>query len=97
MEERSSSEDAHQKGADGGDARAESGVEKGFRWQKAGKADIWAVGEACAALGHGRARQTARGGKIGWWLLLRGSGGQQRGGGSASGDATRRGACGAWL
>jgi hypothetical protein len=97
MEERSSSEDAHQKGADGGDARAESGVEKGFRWRKAGKADIWAVGEACAALGRGRARQTARGGKNRLVAPFKGQWGTAERGGSGSGDATRRGARGAWL
>jgi hypothetical protein len=31
IEEWSSSEGAHRKGADGGDARAKSGTEKGFR------------------------------------------------------------------
>jgi hypothetical protein len=84
MEERSNSEGAHRKGADDGDARAESGTEKGFRWWKAGEVDAWAMGEACAALGCGRARRTVRGGRKrstgGRWLLLRGGGGQQRGG-----------------
>jgi hypothetical protein len=53
IEERSSSEGAHRKGADGGDARMESGAEEGLRWWKAGEVDAWAVGEACASLGHG--------------------------------------------
>jgi hypothetical protein len=38
------SEGAHRKGADSGDARAESGAEEGLRWWKAGEADAWAVG-----------------------------------------------------
>jgi hypothetical protein len=41
-----------------------------------------------------RGRKRSAGGR---WLLLGGGGGQQRGGGSGSGDATRRGARGAWL
>jgi hypothetical protein len=32
IEELSNSEDAHQKGVDGGDARTESGAEEGLRW-----------------------------------------------------------------
>jgi hypothetical protein len=56
IEERSSSEGAHKKGADDGDARTEFGVKEGLRWQKVGEADAWAVGEACAALGRGHAR-----------------------------------------
>jgi hypothetical protein len=61
IEEWSSSEGTHRKGADGGDARAESDVEKGFwRW-KTGEVDTWAMGEACVALGRGRTRQMVRG------------------------------------
>jgi hypothetical protein len=56
-------EGAHRKGADGGDARTESGMEEGLRWREAGKVDVWAVGEECAALGRGRTRRTARGGE----------------------------------
>jgi hypothetical protein len=39
IEERSSSESSHQKGADGGDARTESDVEEGLQWWEAGEAD----------------------------------------------------------
>jgi hypothetical protein len=63
IEERSSSEGAQRKGADGGDARTESGVEEGLRWWKAGDVDTWVVGEACATLGRGRARRMACGGE----------------------------------
>jgi hypothetical protein len=56
IEEWSSSEGTHQKGADGGDAQTESDVEDGLRWREAGEADAWAVGDECAALGHGRTR-----------------------------------------
>jgi hypothetical protein len=98
MEERSSSEGAHRKGVDGGDAQAEFSVEKGFRWWKVGKADVWAVGEACAALGRGRARQMVRGGKNRLVAPFKGRWGTtERGGGSGSRDATRHGARGAWL
>jgi hypothetical protein len=44
IEEWSSSEGAHRKGADGGDTRTESGVEEGLRFQKTGKVDAWAMG-----------------------------------------------------
>jgi hypothetical protein len=46
IEEWSSSEGAHQRGggADGGDARTESGVEEGLRWRKTGEEDAWAMG-----------------------------------------------------
>jgi hypothetical protein len=60
IEERSSSEGAHRKGADGGDARTESGEEEGLWWWEAGEADAWAVGEECATLRQGR---TTRGGE----------------------------------
>jgi hypothetical protein len=63
IEEWSSSEGAHRKGADGGDARTESGAEEGLQQRKASETDAWAVGEACASLGHGRTRRTARGGE----------------------------------
>jgi hypothetical protein len=48
------------------------------------------VGEACAALGRGRARQTTRGGKkkIGRWLGFKGSG---REGGAGVDAAWRQG------
>jgi hypothetical protein len=68
IEEWSSSEGAHRKGADGGDARAKSGTEKGFRRQKTGELDTWAMGEACV-LRHGRTRRTTHGGeKFGRWV-----------------------------
>jgi hypothetical protein len=50
-------------GADGGDARTESGVEEGLRWQKTSEVDAWAMGNQYAALGHGRTRPTARRGE----------------------------------
>jgi hypothetical protein len=56
IEEWSSSEGAHRKGADDGDARAGSGAEEGLRWREAGEADAWVVGDECAALGRGRKR-----------------------------------------
>jgi hypothetical protein len=56
IEEWGSSEGTHQKGVDGGDARAESSTEDGLRWRKASKTDAWAVGDECAALGSGRTR-----------------------------------------
>jgi hypothetical protein len=34
----------HRRGADGGDARTESGVEEGLRWRKTGEEDTWAMG-----------------------------------------------------
>jgi hypothetical protein len=64
-----SSEGTHQKGAHGGDARAGSGAEEGLRWQEAGEADAWAVGDECAVLERGRTRRTAHGGeKFGRWV-----------------------------
>jgi hypothetical protein len=63
IEEWCSSEGAHRKGADSGDARAGSDVEEGLRWWEAGEADAWAVGDECAALGNGRTRRTTRGGE----------------------------------
>jgi hypothetical protein len=58
IEEWSSSEGAHRKGADGGDARAGSGAREGLWWWEAGEGDAWAVGDECAALGHGWTRRT---------------------------------------
>jgi hypothetical protein len=74
IEEWSSSE-----GADGGDARTESGAEEGLRWWKTGEVDAWAMGSVCGAR-RGRTRQTTCGGrkKVGRWLLLRGA--TERGG-----------------
>jgi hypothetical protein len=63
IEEWSSSEGAHRRGADGGDARTESDAEEGLRWRKVGEADSWVVGEACASLGRGWVRRTAREGE----------------------------------
>jgi hypothetical protein len=39
-----SSAGAHRRGADGGDARTESGVEEGLRWRKTDEEDAWAMG-----------------------------------------------------
>jgi hypothetical protein len=100
IEERSSSEGAHRKGADGGDARTESDAEEGLRWWEAGEADAWAVGDEHAALGCGRMRRTVWQGKnrsAGGGSLLRGSGGQQRGGVRQGGCHAVRGWRGAWL
>jgi hypothetical protein len=45
IEEWSSSEGAHRReGADGSDARMESGVGEGLRWWKTGEEDAWAMG-----------------------------------------------------
>jgi hypothetical protein len=67
IEEWSSSEGAHRKGVDGGDARIESSAEEGLRRWKASEADAWVVGDECAALGRGQTRRTARGGeKFDW-------------------------------
>jgi hypothetical protein len=74
-----SSEGTHQKGAHGGDARAGSGAEEGLRWQEAGEADAWAVGDECAVLGRGRGRKIR---PVGGDFVLKGSGGEggRRGG-----------------
>jgi hypothetical protein len=61
LKEKSWSEGSSPEGADGGDARTESGTEEGLQRWKTSEADAWMVGEACAALGRGRARQMARG------------------------------------
>jgi hypothetical protein len=42
IEEWSSSE-----GADGGDARTESGAEEGLRWCKTGEVNAWVMGSVC--------------------------------------------------
>jgi hypothetical protein len=42
IEEWSSSEGAHRRGADGGDARTESSVGEGLRWRKTDEEDAWA-------------------------------------------------------
>jgi hypothetical protein len=93
IEEWSSSEGAHRKGADGGDARTESGAEEGLQQRKASETDAWAVGEACASLGRGRTRRTARGGEKDRLVApFKGRRGiAERGGGSGSGDAPRCG------
>jgi hypothetical protein len=44
IEEWSSSEGAHRRGADDGDARTESSAEEGLRWRKTGEEDVWAMG-----------------------------------------------------
>jgi hypothetical protein len=44
IEEWSSSEGAHRRGADGGDARTESSVGEGLRWRKTDEEDAWAMG-----------------------------------------------------
>jgi hypothetical protein len=58
----------------------------------ADEADAGAVGEESAALGRGRTRRTAWGGRsVDGGSLLKGVAGDNReGGGSGSGDATRR-------
>jgi hypothetical protein len=45
IEEWSSSEGAHWKGIDGGDARVVYGTEEGLWWREAGEAGTWAVGD----------------------------------------------------
>jgi hypothetical protein len=45
LRERAAQRGAHRRGANGGDARTESGAEEGLQWQKAGEADGWAVGK----------------------------------------------------
>jgi hypothetical protein len=44
IEKWSSSEGRSPEGVDGGDARTESGVEEGLRWQKISEVDAWAMG-----------------------------------------------------
>jgi hypothetical protein len=74
-----------------GDARTEFGAEEGLRWRKAGKADAWAVGEACAMLGRGWTRRTTREGEENRPVaIFKGRQGTAERGGSNSGDATRR-------
>jgi hypothetical protein len=76
-------------GADDGNARTESGVEKGLQWWKTGDVDAWAMGDECAVLGHGWTRQTAcrerkfsAGGRR---LCFKGSDGEGAGGEGAGG------------
>jgi hypothetical protein len=86
IEERSSSEGTHRKGADDGDARTESAAEEGLRWREAGEADAWAVGDECATLGQGGRDERHEGEKNsadGRWLHFKGErwgGGPRRGG-----------------
>jgi hypothetical protein len=47
IEEWSSSEGALTGGANGGDARMESGAEEGLRWWKIGEVDAWEMGSVC--------------------------------------------------
>jgi hypothetical protein len=44
IEEWGSSEGAHRRGADNGDARTESGAEEGLWWWKTGEEDAWVMG-----------------------------------------------------
>jgi hypothetical protein len=62
-EEWSSSEGAHRRGVDGGDARTESGAEEGLWSQKTGEVDTLAMGDEGALLVHGRMRRTTCGGE----------------------------------
>jgi hypothetical protein len=99
LREKAARRGAHRKGEDNGDARTEFGTEEGLQWWKTRRGGRLGGGEACAALGRGRARQTACGEKNsagGRWLGLRVAwdNGER---GSGSGDVTRRRARGAWL
>jgi hypothetical protein len=71
-------------GMDSGDARTKSGMEEGLRWRKTDEVDAWVMGDECTALGHGRTRQTARGGENFWSAsdgsILRGAAGRGPGG-----------------
>jgi hypothetical protein len=92
-------------GADDGNARTESGMEKGLQWWKTGDVDAWAMGDECAVLGHGWTRQTAcrerkfsAGGRR---LCFKGSDGEGAGGEGAGGVGaawrqSRRERGGAW-
>jgi hypothetical protein len=74
LREKAARRGAHRKGADSGDAQTESGTEEGLQWRKTRRGGRLGGGEACAALGRGRARQTARGEKNSAgdrWLGLR--------------------------
>jgi hypothetical protein len=84
IEEWSSSEGAHRKGVDGGDARIESGAEEGLRRWKASEADAWVVGgRVCSTRAWTDETNDARGRKIrqvGSGSVLKGSGGEGPGG-----------------
>jgi hypothetical protein len=96
IKERSSSEGAHQKGADDGDARMESGIEEGLRWTPG----RWGKRVRCSGLDGRDERRGGRGGSIGErWLPFKGVAGDNRErGGCGNRDATRHGGGrGAWL
>jgi hypothetical protein len=76
-----SSEGAHRRGADGGNARTESSAEGEAPAAESRRSGRLGDGDACSALGHGRARQTAR----------RGRKDRPAAGGSALRGAARRG------
>jgi hypothetical protein len=79
IEEQSSSEGAHWKGVDNGDARTESSVGEGLRLWEAGEADAWAVGDESAVLERGWTRRTSRaGGESVGGSLLKGAAGDSR-------------------
>jgi hypothetical protein len=79
IEEQSSSEGAHWKGVDSGDARTESSVGEGLRLWEAGEADAWAVGDESAVLERGWTRRTSRaGGESVGGSLLKGAAGDSR-------------------
>jgi hypothetical protein len=79
IEEQSSSEGAHWKGVDSGDARTESSVGEGLRLGEAGEADAWAVGDESAVLERGWTRRTSRaGGESVGGSLLKGAAGDSR-------------------
>jgi hypothetical protein len=87
---------AHRRGADGDDARTESGTKEGLWWWKTEEVDTWAMGDECAALGHGRMRRTTRAGEnfrpTGGSSVLRGGGPEgwaPRGGGAGEIEGQR--------
>jgi hypothetical protein len=75
---------AHRSGADGGDARTESGGEVRLRWQKTSEVDAWVMGTSVRCSGvDGRDKRCMGEKKIGQQPVapFKGGGGQQRGGG----------------
>jgi hypothetical protein len=59
-------------GADGGDARTESGAEEGLRWRKTGEVDAWAMGMSMRRSGvDGRDERRAGEKLFGRWKAAR--------------------------
>jgi hypothetical protein len=89
IKERSSSEGAHQKGADDGDARMESGTEEGLRWTPG----RWGKRVRCSGLDGRDERRGGRGDRsAGGGSLLKGWRGTAERGGPVAGTPCGTGA-----